>query len=421
MALVCEVAHKDLHWVISECHSHPLGFFVAFENNQHQGSLPSVTSPSANQQPVFHDSTSREVDLDWSAVFRCTPANTWESVQAVIVIQARGYPRVFHFQFIIYLFIIILMEFLKVWTKHIFYYIQYYIIQCMIHTYIYHTVYTQPRYFHCIFKSVHDNNMNWVILHSVRPPFWKMFFSTHLDAAVQTVAVKALTPGGDYQLVGGWIPVSVQTLVKRVKQRPGMKMMLANNSQRVAIIKLRPHQTPRSKSGPTKSSAACENPVFWGCWLSMEGSFLRHLPLLAIVIGHRATPNGAAKDKLFPAFISRRGAACSVALPWWHRKALTQWPPFFNVIVLIYQKLTPAENGLVFVGTWNIRLNFMASEFFARQRACRFYTAGCGNKMAVSVTGPCAANELGGPVIQGSVAPAMINSTVYLSFRRCTL
>ena len=30
-----------------------------------------------------------------------------------------------------------------------------------------------------------------------------------------------------------------------------------------------------------------------------------------------------------------------------------------------------------------------------------FYTAGCGNKMVVSVTGPRAVNELGGPVIPG--------------------
>ena len=35
----------------------------------------------------------------------------------------------------------------------------------------------------------------------------------------------------------------------------------------------------------------------------------------------------------------------------------------------------------------------MASEFFGGQRECRFYTAGCGNKMAVSVTGPRAVNE----------------------------
>ena len=44
----------------------------------------------------------------------------------------------------------------------------------------------------------------------------------------------------------------------------------------------------------------------------------------------------------------------------------------------------------------------MASEFFGRRRECRFYTAGYGNKMAVSVTGPCAVNELGGPVIPGN-------------------
>ena len=59
------------------------------------------------------------------------------------------------------------------------------------------------------------------------------------------------------------------------------------------------------------------------------------------------------------------------------------------------------ENGLVFVGIWKICLNFIASEFFGRQRECRFYTAGCGNKMAVTATGPRAANELGGPVIPG--------------------
>ena len=45
----------------------------------------------------------------------------------------------------------------------------------------------------------------------------------------------------------------------------------------------------------------------------------------------------------------------------------------------------------------------MTSEFFGRQRECRFYTAGCGKKMAVSVTGPRAVNELGGPVIPGNV------------------
>ena len=45
----------------------------------------------------------------------------------------------------------------------------------------------------------------------------------------------------------------------------------------------------------------------------------------------------------------------------------------------------------------------MASEFFGRRRKCRFYTAGCVNKMAFSVTGPSAVNELGGPVIPGKI------------------
>ena len=62
----------------------------------------------------------------------------------------------------------------------------------------------------------------------------------------------------------------------------------------------------------------------------------------------------------------------------------------------------PAENGLVLIGTLNIHPNFLASEFFGNQRKCRFYTAGCVNKMAVSVTGPRAVNELGGPVIPGT-------------------
>ena len=43
----------------------------------------------------------------------------------------------------------------------------------------------------------------------------------------------------------------------------------------------------------------------------------------------------------------------------------------------------------------------MSSECFARQRECRFYTAGCVNKIAVSVTRPRAVNQLGGPVITG--------------------
>ena len=48
-----------------------------------------------------------------------------------------------------------------------------------------------------------------------------------------------------------------------------------------------------------------------------------------------------------------------------------------------------------------------------------FSTAGCGNKMAVSVTGPRAVNELGGPVIPGtfgSVVPTMTYLDVLTHF-----
>ena len=75
----------------------------------------------------------------------------------------------------------------------------------------------------------------------------------------------------------------------------------------------------------------------------------------------------------------------------------------------------PAENGLVFVGTWNIRLNFMASEFFGKQRDCRFYTVGCGNKIAGSVTGSRAVNELGCPVIPGTVTRLIFLNNSFFS------
>ena len=58
----------------------------------------------------------------------------------------------------------------------------------------------------------------------------------------------------------------------------------------------------------------------------------------------------------------------------------------------------------------------MTSEFFGRQRECRFYTAVCGNKMAVSVTGPRAVNELGGPVTPGSpsyLCRAYLNFSIF--------
>ena len=78
--IFCNAPYKrfieEVHSAISECHSHSLRFCVAFTHIQHQGSLSSVTSPSANQQPAIHKSgTSGEVDRDWPVVFRCTPAH----------------------------------------------------------------------------------------------------------------------------------------------------------------------------------------------------------------------------------------------------------------------------------------------------------------------------------------------------------
>ena len=60
----------------------------------------------------------------------------------------------------------------------------------------------------------------------------------------------------------------------------------------------------------------------------------------------------------------------------------------------------PAENGQIFIGTWNIRFHFIVSEFFGRRREWRISIAGCGYKMAVSVTGPTA--KLGSAVMPGT-------------------
>ena len=60
----------------------------------------------------------------------------------------------------------------------------------------------------------------------------------------------------------------------------------------------------------------------------------------------------------------------------------------------------------------------MASEFFCKQREGRLNTAGCVNKMAVSVTGPRAVKELGGPVISYrvifSLKITITSTTVYV-------
>ena len=54
----------------------------------------------------------------------------------------------------------------------------------------------------------------------------------------------------------------------------------------------------------------------------------------------------------------------------------------------------------------------MASEFFGRWRECHFYTACCGNKIAVSVTGPRAGNELGRPSHTGQSNISLWSSNV---------
>ena len=76
LAKTLQLSCISLHSAISECHSHPLRFCVALTHIQHHGSLSSVTSPSANQQPAVHKwATSGEVDRDWPVVFKCTPAH----------------------------------------------------------------------------------------------------------------------------------------------------------------------------------------------------------------------------------------------------------------------------------------------------------------------------------------------------------
>ena len=63
--------------------------------------------------------------------------------------------------------------------------------------------------------------------------------------------------------------------------------------------------------GPTKRCAVPRRKIqqtFFGMLIMYGGFFLRHVALLAIVIGQKTTPkkSGAAKDKLFLASISRR-------------------------------------------------------------------------------------------------------------------
>ena len=90
---------------------------MAFTHIQHQGSLSSVTSPSANQQPAIHKSgTSGEVDRDWPVVFRCTPAHPLPT-HGNLCTQCSSYKPEGSMSVplsILYLLIMNLIEFLKV-------------------------------------------------------------------------------------------------------------------------------------------------------------------------------------------------------------------------------------------------------------------------------------------------------------------
>ena len=105
-------------------------------------------------------------------------------------------------------------------------------------------------------------------------------------------------------------------------------------------------------------------------------------------------------------------------LPWWHRKALTQWPPFLNVIALIRSKVYACWKWPRFHRHLKYSSQFHGIRLFGRQRECRLYTAGCGNKMAISLTGPRAVNELGSPVIPGKIM--LFYSKIIIIYNFCT-
>ena len=165
---------------------HPLIFFVAFAINQHQGSLSFSTSLPAYQQPAILKS--RE---SWRRSWLCLDAH-FQNVGIYTRSARHTSQRVSKSVplSILYLYIFFKYELSTIFT---------------INT-VYISVYIQPRYFYLIFRSINVNNMNQVILHSVRPPFWtKLGLFIHLEA---TVAVKAVTLGCNYLLVRGWRQVS---------------------------------------------------------------------------------------------------------------------------------------------------------------------------------------------------------------------
>ena len=98
------------------------------------------------------------------------------------------------------------MEFLKVWAKHNFCYIWYI------------SVYIQPRYLYLIFRSVNGNNINQVILHSVRPSFWKKRVFSHASRRGSTESSCEISDPWWWLLADlGMITGVWETLVTRVK------------------------------------------------------------------------------------------------------------------------------------------------------------------------------------------------------------
>ena len=122
--------------------------------------------PTSSQR--FINRTSGEVHLDWSVVFKCTFCQNGR-ICALIARHTSQRVSMSVPLSILYLFIIILMEFLKVRTKHKFYCIRYI------------SVYIQPGYFYFNFRSVNVNNLNRVILLSVRSLFWVFFKTSGCD------------------------------------------------------------------------------------------------------------------------------------------------------------------------------------------------------------------------------------------------
>ena len=119
--------------------------------------------------------TSREVDRDWSVVFRRTFARKWESVHALRTIQAIWYPRVSTFNFIfIYTYlhgVLIKYELSTIFNI-------YGIYQC---------IFSPDNYVYLIFRSVSANNINWVFFTFCQATILKVRFFPHAYGRGSTI------------------------------------------------------------------------------------------------------------------------------------------------------------------------------------------------------------------------------------------